>query len=99
MRGGVYTQHGEHNHENEIVEQNRALAVRECELIAADPRFRRLGPTGIVEEARRRHPNAIIAINPALEKRIQRAKRATQPPTPDSIDQLLTSMEHHPSYR
>ncbi|EFX68906.1 hypothetical protein DAPPUDRAFT_329652 [Daphnia pulex] len=68
MRDGIFMQHGEHNHENEVEEQNRALAVRECEIIAA------------------------------VEKRIQRAKRARQPPTPNSVDEMLASMENRPDY-
>ncbi|EFX65988.1 hypothetical protein DAPPUDRAFT_332659 [Daphnia pulex] len=98
MRDGIFMQHGEHNHENEVEEQNRALAVRECEIIAGDPQFRRLVPKQIVEEARRRHPDVVIACNAAVEKRIQRAKRARQPPTPNSVDEMLASMENRPDY-
>jgi hypothetical protein len=98
MRDGIFMQHGEHNHENEVEEQNRAFAVRKCEIIAGDPQFRRLVPKQIVEEARRRHPDVVIACNAAVEKQIQRAKRARQPPTPNSVDEMLASMENSPDY-
>ena len=98
-RDGIYRQIGVQNHDSELVELNRERAVRECELIARDPQFRRMRPKQIVEEARRRHPNAIIALKAAVERRIQQAKRARQPLTPNTIEEMLESMEHRPEYR
>ena len=98
-RDGIYRQTGVHNHDSEQVELRRARAIRECEVIAGDPQFRRMGPKQVVEEARRRHPDAIISLNPAVEKRIQRAKRARQPLPPNTIEEMVESMRNRPEYR
>ena len=90
--------HGDHNHDDHMAERHRAFAVQECETLAGDPQWRRKGPSEIVAEARRLHPNAIIACNPALEKRIQRAKRQRQPPSPETPQEMVDSMRHHPEY-
>lgn len=74
MRDGIYVQTGEHNHDTEIMEQRRAAMIRECEIIAGDPRMGRLGPKAIVAEAQSRHPKAKIVLNSAVERRIQRAR-------------------------
>lgn len=36
--------------------------------------------------------------HPALERRIQREKRANQPPPPATTDEMLESMEAHPDF-
>jgi hypothetical protein len=59
----------------------------------------RQGPKKILEVARRRHPQARIALNLALERRIQREKRANQPLVPATVDELLVSLEAHPEFR
>ncbi|KZS11993.1 Uncharacterized protein APZ42_023181 [Daphnia magna] len=98
MRNGIYTQTGVHNHEPQFREQHRAAAVQECLAIARTPRMGRQGPKKILELARSVHPEARIALNPALERRIQREKRANQPPPPTTTQEMLESMETHPEF-
>ncbi len=95
----VYTQTGLHNHGPMLDEQRRAAVVHECVTIAETPQQGRQGPKRILEQARRNHPEAIIALNPALERRIQRAKRSAQPPTPNSVEDIVQSMETHPEFK
>ena len=98
MRDDVFTQTGEHNHENQFREQQRAATVQECLNLVREPRMGRQGPKKILEIARKRHPQARIALNPALERRIQREKRANQPPAPTTVDELERSLEAHPEF-
>lgn len=85
VRDGKYVQTGEHNHDTEIMEQRRAAVLRECEIIASDPRMGRLGPKAIVAEAQSRHPKAKIVLNSAVKRRIQRAREhAGCPRTPET---------------
>jgi len=99
MRDGVYTQTGEHNHATDFAEQHRASAVQECLNLVREPRMGRQGPKKILEIARTRHPRARIALNPALERRIQREKRANQPPAPTTVDEMEVSLEAHPEFQ
>lgn len=57
----------------------------------------RQGPKRILEMARSGHLEARIALSPALERRIQREKRSNQPLPLVSIDDMMESMEFHPS--
>lgn len=107
MRDGIYVQTGEHNHDTEIMEQRRAAIIRECEIIAGDPRMGRLGPKAIVAEARSRHPKAKIVLNSAVERRIQRARehaarrspeRPRTPETPPVPPQTLETPALQPEY-
>ncbi|KAK4024024.1 hypothetical protein OUZ56_009415 [Daphnia magna] len=58
----------------------------------------RQGPKKILELARSVHPEARIALNPALERTIQREKRANQPPPPTMTHEMLESMETHSKF-
>ncbi|KAI9553432.1 hypothetical protein GHT06_021338 [Daphnia sinensis] len=98
MRDGVFTQTGAHNHDAQFEEQHRAAAVNECLDLARAPRMGRQGPKRIVEIARSVHREARIALNPALERRIQREKRSNQPFPPTSIDDMIESMAYHPVF-
>ncbi|EFX73132.1 hypothetical protein DAPPUDRAFT_253601 [Daphnia pulex] len=84
---------GLHNRGPMFNVQHRAALVHECVTIAETPGQ---GPKRILEQSRRNHPEAIIALNPVLERRIQRAKRSAQPPTPNSVEEIVQSLETHP---
>ncbi|KAK4012863.1 hypothetical protein OUZ56_025114 [Daphnia magna] len=99
MRDGVFTQNGAHNHDAQFEEQHRAAAVNECLDLARAPGMGRQGPKRIVEIARSVHREARIALNPALERRIQREKRSNQPLPPTSIDDMMESMAYHPVFK
>jgi hypothetical protein len=93
MRDGIYVQTGEHNHDTEIMEQRRAAIIRECEIIAGDPRMGRLGPKAIVAEAQSRHPKAKI------EHAARRSpERPRTPETPPVRPQTLETPALQPEY-
>lgn len=45
------------------------------------------------------HPGAMLEYNPALEKRMQRAKRANQPAIPQSVEEAEQLLGEFPEYR
>ena len=93
MKVGVFTQTGEHNHDTQFREQQRAATVQECLNVIREPRMGRKGSKNT-----RTRRDARISLNPALERRIQGDKRANQPPVPTKVDELH-SWETHPKFR